>query len=109
MDEIACQLDTLTELQALAQTCKQTGYVIYSPQASCWRILFERKWDLPSGKTRSALIKRFYERTAFNWREVTFGLGNGFAGPFMKRCENEAKLLNIVRDLIVGECSWPLS
>lgn len=102
MDRIACQLDTPAELQALAQAFKQAGYVISSPKSSCWRVLFERNWDLPSGKTRNALIKRYYERTAFDWREVTFGLGDGFAGPYMKPCENEAKLLKIARDLIVG-------
>ena len=109
MDKIASELDSLEELGALAQACTQAGYVIVSPQASCWRIIFERNWDLPSGRTRYALIKRFYERTAFNWRAVGFGLGDGDAGPCMKRCENEAKLLNIARDLIVGECSWPLT
>ena len=108
MDKIAGQLDTPEELQTLAQTCKQAGWVISSLKASCWRIMFERNWDLPRGKTRNALIKRFYERTAFDWREVAFGLGNGLVGPYMKTCENEAKLLKIARDLIVGECCWPL-
>lgn len=45
------------------------------------------------------------KRTEFEWKEVIFGFGTNYAGPYMRPCDKEVKILNIARDLIVGECT----
>ena len=79
LDKIGSYLPSADDILRYAFTCKRTLNVVYDARAPLWRAAFAELYDLPAGKTVTAIRAKCVQRDILRCRTV-FKLGNGYVG-----------------------------
>lgn len=78
--------------------CKNANHAIDGDNFSFWRFRFRQKFAIVVGTTNAQLMEKYKRRTKY--------LRRGASIPFIRgHTTLEAKMLKVVRDLIIGESS----